>query len=313
MRPDFHHLARLLLTALLIVLAPLSAQAATRIGIIMSGDIPYYRAMHESFVAELTQAFSGGEQVEIIVQRPFPDSIAWSNAARKLIAVEVDLIVTYGSPSTRAVVHEKSRIPHVYAGVYDPDKADITGKNVTGCGYRVPLSSLLRYFKRVREIKTLSVVYSGIEEDSVRQRDELQAIAGQQNIQVNQADIRSRSDTDKLESIQDDDAVFITGSALVHLWIEDLLAVLHAGNDPSADIFPDDNESGIMVTLYQPPEVQGKTAAEMAARILRGENPSDIAPVVLRENNLVFNLIEAQRIGITFPMQLIVEATRVIK
>ena len=80
---------------------------------------------------------------------------------------------------------KKVDIPVVYAGVYDPDNADITGKNVTGCGFRVPLSSLLRYFKRLREIDTLSVVYSGMEEDSVRQRDELQALAGQQNIQVN--------------------------------------------------------------------------------------------------------------------------------
>ena len=69
-----------------------------------------------------------------------------------------------------------------------------------------------------------------------------------------------------------------------------------------------------MVTLYQPPEVAGKEGSRNGGKdSAAAKDPSDIAPVVLRETDLVFNLIEAQRIGITFPIQLIVEATKVIK
>ena len=137
----------------LIAAAPGVLHAEKRIGVIMSGDIPYYGTMHETFVGELTTRLADADRVEIVLQRPFPNPISWSNAARKLIAFDVDLIVTYGAPATQAVIHEKSSIPLIYAGVYEPERAGMTGNNVTGCGFKVPLSSIIRYFKGGRRPK----------------------------------------------------------------------------------------------------------------------------------------------------------------
>ena len=278
----------------------------------MTGDIPYYGVMHESFVAGLEKNFTGSEKVEIILQRPFPDPISWSNAARKLIAFDVDLIVTYGSPATRAVIDEKSSIPLVYSGFYEPEPAEIKAKNATGCGFRVPLSSILRYLKRLKTIDTLSIVFSSIEEDSVRQYETMQSIAAQQDIKTVKIDIRSRADLAKIETVKSD-AVFITGSALVHLWLNDVMSVLGNEHIPIADIFPDDNETGMLMTLYQPPQEQGEMAAQMVWDILQGTKPADIAVHTFRDTELVFNLVEARHIGIEFPIHLLIEATRVIE
>jgi putative tryptophan/tyrosine transport system substrate-binding protein len=296
----------------LLLALPSASRAEKRIGVIMTGDIPYYWAMHEAFVAELKKRVAGFDEIEIILQRPFPDSISWSNAARKLIAVDVDLIITYGLPATRAVMNEKTRIPLVYTGVYDPETAAVTGRNVTGCGYKVPLSSLLRYFRRLKAIDTISIAYSGIEEDSLRQFEELEMLASMQNIQTRGIDIRAREDVDRL-SATDEDAVFVTGSSLAHLWIEDILSMARKKKNPVADIFPDPAEAGILMTLYQPPHEQGEMAAQMASRVLHGEDPQTIPFHVFRDTELVFNLVEARHIGLTFPIQLVIEATRVIK
>jgi len=51
----------------------------------------------------------------------------------------------------------------------------------------------------------------------------------------------------------------------------------------------------------------------MAAKILLGTPAKDIAPVVFRDTELVVNLKAAQKIGINFPLHLIVEATKVIR
>lgn len=278
----------------------------------MTGDIPYYGTMHDSFVAELTRRSAGGEKVEIILQRPFPNPISWSNAARKLIAFDVDLILAYGAPATQAVLHEKSRIPLVYAGLYEPVNGMVSGRNLTGCGFKVPLSSILRYFKRLKEINTLGVVFSSVEEDSVRQYEAIQLLADQQQIRVEKIDIRSRADLDTLQAGKSD-AVFITGSSLAHLWIDDLLAILKKEHVPAADIFPDDTQSGVLMTLYQPAHSQGELAAEMAWQVLLGEKPGDIPSHTFRDTELVFNLLEARHLGITFPIQLLIEATRVIQ
>jgi putative tryptophan/tyrosine transport system substrate-binding protein len=286
--------------------------AAKQIGVIMTGDVPYYGAMHEAFVAELGRKFGGRDKVKIILQRPFPNPISWSNAARKLIAFDVDLIVAYGLPAAQAVLHEKSRIPLVYAGLYEPDHASLAGGNVTGCGFRIPLSSIIRYFKGLRPTRSIGVVFSGLEEDSLLQYQTMQTLAAQQGIETVGIDLRSRADLERLKSVKAD-AVFISGSSLAHVWLADILAILAKRQIPAADIFSDDASSGVLMTLYQPPAGQGEAAADMAARILAGTRPGTLAPQTFRETELVLNLVEARRLGITFPIHLLVEATRVIK
>ncbi|OGQ99647.1 MAG: hypothetical protein A2505_09205 [Deltaproteobacteria bacterium RIFOXYD12_FULL_55_16] len=307
-------LLRILVAVLFVLATAPDLHAAKQIGVIMSGDVPYYGAMHETFVAELNKKFGKTEKIEIILQKPFPDPISWSNAARKLIAFEVDLIVSYGSPATQAVIYEKSSIPLVYAGLYEPDQAAglITGKNVTGCGFKVPLSSIIRYFKQLKPINTLGVVFCSAEEDSVRQYKTISALAEQQNITIKKIDIRSRADLDKLKT-DHMDAVFITGGSLAHLWLNDILAILKRRQIPAADIFPDNSASGVLMTLHPPSTSPGQMAAEMAAQILRGEKPGNISAHVFRDTELVVNLVEARNLGLTFPVQLLVEATKVIK
>ena len=230
-------LLKILLAVLFILAAAPDLHAEKRIGVIMTGDIPYYGAIHESFVAELNRRFAGAEKIEIILQRPFPNPISWSNAARKLIAFDVDLIVTYGSPATDAVIHEKSRIPLVYAGLYEPENMAIKAKNATGCGFKVPLSSILRYFKRLKTVNTFGIVFSSVEEDSVRQSETMQFLTAQQNITTEKIDINSRADLDKLKTTKSD-VVFITGSSLVHLWLDDIVSLLEKERIPVADIYP---------------------------------------------------------------------------
>lgn len=297
----------------LILISPSLSAGKVLVGVIMTADIPYYAAMHQAFVDGLKERLPADEEVQFILQRPFPDPIAWSNAARKLIAIDVDLIVSYGAPATHAVLFEKSRIPVVYVGVYEPGGAEIKGRYVTGCGYRVPLSSLLRYFKRIKDVERLRVVYSSTEEDSVRQMNELASLAEQQKIDISWVDIRSQGDVKKLKNLGMGDAVYITGSSLAHVWMEDILALLEEKKVPAVDIFPDPAEMGLLITLFHPPEQQGASAAEIAAKIIGGEKTENIAPQLLRETELVFNLVEARQLGITLPLQLMVEATRVIK
>lgn len=311
-----HTSIRPLLSILLAVLVVLSAardsHAEKRIGVIMTGDVPYYGAMHAVFVSALKKKFAGDDEIEVILQKPFPNAISWSNAARKLIAFDVDLIVTYGASATQAVLYEKSRIPLVYAGLYDPDQAKVSGKNVTGCGFKVPMSSIIRYFKHLKQIDTLGIVFSSVEEDSVRQYEEMKVLAWQQNIKTEKIDIRSQTGLDQVLA-KNADAVFITGSALAHLWINDILSILRKKQIPAADIFPDDLDSGVLMTLFQPPQAQGQMAADMASQILLGAKPGNILSYTFRDTELVFNLDEARRFGIDFPIQLLIEATKVVK
>jgi len=150
----------LFVAALLIVLVALPVQgeaAENTIGVIMTGDIPYYQDLHKAFMARLGQ--SGLlSNTEVIVQKPYPDDISLINAARKLIAMDVDAIVVYGTAAAVAVVKERTKIPLVYAAVYEPLMPELKTRFSTGVYVRLSISSLLRYLRSLNQINTLGVI-----------------------------------------------------------------------------------------------------------------------------------------------------------
>jgi len=303
----------LLSLACLCCLPTVASAGETVIGVVMTGNTPYYTVMHDAFSKTLNSMLPAGKKVRSIIQKPFPDPIALSNAARKLIAADVDLIVTYGSPATLAVINEDSGIPIIYAGVYDPEAIHAKGPEITGCGYKVHLSSLFRHLRTLKPIATLSVVYSTLEEDSVRQVNELRALTKEQGVGLTQINVKSIRDIKNIDPKVGGDALFVTGSAIVNSWIDEVMAVFKGNRPTVVSIFPDLAEVGFIITLFQSPEEQGEKAAAMVVRVLQGEQPKNIKPELLKNTELVFNLKEARSMGDINPINLIAEATRVIK
>lgn len=301
----------LLSVLLFCMFAPCTSFGDMVVGVLFSGNIPYYRSMHVAFLNEL-KMMSVQENIKYVTQFPAPDPVAWSNSAKKLVIGRVDLILGYGYPAASAAVSKESDIPIVYVGIYDP-KTALERPNVTGCSYKVPLSSLLRYYTQITAIRRLAVIYNSNEEDSARQMNEIAELAGQQKVTMVSLDLQSRGDIHKLELLGTGDAVFITGSSLVHIMLKDIMGVLWEKKIPAVDIYPDSSGDNLIVTLSQEPEKQGRCAAEIVAKIIAGEKIEGIKPVSKSETELVFNLIEAKNLGVNIPTQLISEATRVIE
>jgi ABC-type uncharacterized transport system substrate-binding protein len=78
-------------------------------------------------------------------------------------------------------------------------------------------------------------------------------------------------------------------------------------------LLPDTAEAGIVITLHQSPKAQGEKAAELVVMVMLDKKNSNLKPEVLRNTELVFNLKEAKNLGLSLPINLIAEATRVIK
>jgi len=59
----------------LFMFAGLASAADKTIGVIMTGNIPYYREMHRAFTEAL--AAEGAGKVEIVLQTPTPETMSW--------------------------------------------------------------------------------------------------------------------------------------------------------------------------------------------------------------------------------------------
>jgi putative ABC transport system substrate-binding protein len=281
------------------------------IGVIMTGDIPYYAKMHKAFVSRLAKEGYGDS--EILLQRPYPDLIAWSNAARKLIALDVGIIVTYGAPATLAAINERSNKPIIYAGVYNPDAIGVSGKNVTGAIAKVPISSLIRYLKGITSISNLGIIYSELEKDSSRQAAELDEIARELGFKAVKINIKMPEDVRKIKTMGRLDALFLTHSASVNMAIDSIVDFAKTNKIPTASALKGEQNSDIIITLSASPEEQGEIAAEKAVRILRGASAGSIATTNSKDIELIFNLKENMSMGFKIPMDLVTGATKIIQ
>ena len=67
---------RFLLSVVLLMWSTYAGAADKTVGVIMSGNIPYYRVLHKNFTTALsTEGFSQGT-VDILLQRPAADALS---------------------------------------------------------------------------------------------------------------------------------------------------------------------------------------------------------------------------------------------
>ncbi len=302
----------ILIAVLLLVATPVPAADKT-LGVVMSGNIGYYQEIHKAFEAALVKEGFDHRTVDTLLQMPSPDPMSWTNAARRLAVAEVNVLVTYGAPAALAAIRDTKGIPIVFAGVYDPSAVGVSAKNVTGISSAVPIASLLKYAKKITPFTRLAVVYSEQEPDSVRQANELTRLEGQYGFQTVKMPVKRAEDARKLVFTGKVDAVFISVSAVVNEAIDVMVKTAHDAKVLTISQTGGTAEHGVILSLAPSATEQGAAAAQIAARILRGENPKGMPVEFPKQVELVLNLREAGELGIKVPFDLITDATRVLK
>jgi putative ABC transport system substrate-binding protein len=304
---------RWLLFAVLTLSATAAGAADKTVGVIMSGNITYYQEIQKAFAGALVKEGFGHSKVDTLLQMPSPDPLSWTNAARKLVVADVNVLVTYGASSTLAAIRETKSIPIVFAGVYDPAAVGVVARNVAGISSKVPLTSLLKYLRKLMPFTRLAVVYNESEADSVRQVEELTQLQNQYGFQTVRMPIRKVDDARRLVFTGKADAVFISVSAAANEAIDTIIKSAYSSKIPAVSLTGGTAEKGVVLSLAPSPTEQGEAAARICARLLKGANPSSIPAEVPKLVELVLNLKEANALGLKVPMDLITDATRVIK
>jgi len=302
----------ILLAALIFCAAPAMAADKT-VGVIMSGNLGYYQDVHKAFVGALLKEGFDHRKVDTLLQMPSPDPMSWTNASRKLSVADVNVLVTYGAPAALAAIRETKSIPIVYAGVYDPAAVGVSARNMTGISSKVPMTSLLKYLKKLIPFTKLAIVYNELEPDSVRQAEELVQLESQYGFQTVKMTVKKSEDARKLVFAGKADAVLISVSAVINESIDTVIRSAHSAKIPTISQTGGTAEHGVILSLAPSATEQGEVAGRLAVRILRGENPASIPAEVPKLVELVLNLKEAGALGIKVPFDLITDATKVIK
>ncbi len=306
------------ITVITVALLPVSAgtlHAASKekivAGVVFSGDLPFYREIQEELERVLAERGYAGA-VRFIVQRPNPDTMAWSNAVRKVIAYDASLLITYGSGATRTAMYEAPSTPIMYAAVYEPERSGIKGRNIRGVGYKVPVSSIIRYLRKTGRIRRMGVMYSKFEPSTAVQYNDVRETCRTLSIDVVDLAVKKRGEIREELERASYDSIFLTSSALVNKYFPDTLSIITRKGMAVAAIMKGLEEYTI-VTLAPDPLREGAVLAESLIKYIRSRDMEGIENAVVVKNSLTFNMRLSIELGLDIPVELLTESDRVIK
>jgi len=244
---------------------------------------------------------------------------------RELVAGGVDVIVTDGTPQTRATIEVTKTIPVVMATTGDPVASGLVislahpGGNLTGASFFLPEINVKR-LEPLKEaaphIARVAVVYNALNAADERAVVDIETVAKTLKLRIQRLAVHAPADFDAMFPLltrQRVDAVTIVEDALIHSYARRVVEVALQGRVPTVVGLPSLVEGGGFMS-YGPnrPELWHK-AALLTDRILRGARPGDLPIEQPTKFELVINLKTAKALGLTIPRSLLARADHVIE
>jgi putative ABC transport system substrate-binding protein len=230
----------------------------------------------------------------------------------------VDLIITLTTPCLTAActVARNTHIAFTYC--YDPVAAG-AGKsasqhlpNVTGVGSFPPVEATVDLIQKlVPGVKSVGTVYSSSEANSVkvisvaREMFKKRGISLQEVTAMNTNEVFQSAQVACHRNVQ---AMWVTGDNTA---LQSFDAIVKTTTDAKLPLFINDPEftsRGALACVGLGWYPAGKAGGMLAARLLRGEDPSTIPFQEVAEKKVVLNHEAATRLGIVFPSDVLAEA-----
>ena len=239
--------------------------------------------------------------------------------AQSMVAANVDLLCGVATPMAQACYNAANgKIPVIYTAVTDPVAAELANEdgtsvgNVTGTSDKLAIDAQLDMIRKfLPEAKTIGILYTTSEANSVSAIEEYKALAPNYGFEIVESGISQSSDiplaaTDlagKVDCISN-----LTDNTVVSA----LATVLDAANKAGIPVFGSEIEqvkNGCVATEGLDYIALGKQTGEMAARVLKGENAQDIPFETITEYSLYINSEALENLGLSCPEDLKATAT----
>jgi putative ABC transport system substrate-binding protein len=203
-----------------------------------------------------------------------------------------------------------SKIPIVFAGVYDPEALRLTGKNATGISSTVSVDMALKNLSGISGMKKLGVILNKSEKDTILQTKKIKKGEASYGYKSVLFSIKSKVNKSKITGV---DALLLTTCSTGMLNIKDIIDIARSSKIPTAALIGGGENQGVVLTISADPDEQGKELAGMVNKVLGGTKPSEIPFKKPTKVEMIINLKEANSLGINIPADIKSLATKVIE
>lgn len=301
----------------LAVTAGTAACGEKLVSVVLTGDLERYRSVHQAFLQSLSQ-----DQVTVYTQAPNPDPLSLANSIRKAVAIDSDLIITYGAMAAMAAKREAGTVPVLFADVYDPVSLGLSqciddpSCDMSGISASTPLKTLLRTMADLAPPnRTIAALYSSNDPGSALQYSLLEDLAGSQGFKIEPFDLTSVKGLDlALYQLSERQVIlFISESALIQQHIDQILSFANKRRMLVISQAPGLCAKGALLTLEPELNEQGVKLADYANQVLNGTLISSLPVITPHKVDLVLNLAIAREHKLNISLQTLHRTTRVIK
>ena len=266
-------------------------------------------ATREGFVDELAkQGYIEGKNIEIDLQNAQGEQRNLKTISQQL-AESSDVVLAIATPSAQSLANTTQTTPVIFSSVTDPVSAKLVesrehpGGNVTGTSDQSSdaISTQINLIKKVLpKAKTIGILYTQSEPNSVVQKDEAKRLLEEKGFTVVEKTILDSNNVKAAaESLMAEvDMVFVPTDNIISSTMETVKQVSIKHKVP---VFGGSTEMIAVGGLYNYGtnyEELGRQTARMLIRVLKGEKPENIAVELPEKLELHTNQEMADALGI---------------
>ena len=291
------------------------------IGISQYGEHASLDNCRKGFLQGLTDAgLKEGTDYQIDYQNAgFDDSIA-TQIAQRFSAENAALMCAIATPSATAcyAAAEDKNIPVIFTAITDPKAAGLTAGNATGTSDKLPVEDQLDLIRKLQpNAKTIGIIYTTSEPNSVSSIAEYKAKAGDYGFTIDDIGVTAQSEVtqaaDKLIADKVDCFSNLTDNNVVGV----LSSILEKTNEAAIPVYGSEVEqvklgcaAAAGIDYYK----LGIQTGQIAAQVLTGKKTCDDIPFeTISEYGIYVNSDTLSAMGITLPADISQKAVEASK
>ena len=249
----------------------------------------------------------------------------FSDLASELVRLNVNIIVTWGTPATLAAKQATTTIPIVMASAGDPVSSglvsslahpggNVTGLTVLGPGLAAKRLDLLK--EAVPNMSRVAFLWNPANPDQKSSFNEVQAGARALGVTLQSVEARSREELEQALAMLKQSrpsALLMTADGVHQRYIGRIVAFTSETRLPAMYQLKEAVDRGGLMSYGASLPNLGRLTASYVDKILKGAKPSDLPVEQPTKFELVINLKTAKTLGLTIPQSLLVRADEIIQ
>ncbi|HFI0914304.1 TPA: tryptophan ABC transporter substrate-binding protein [Streptococcus suis] len=242
--------------------------------------------------------------------------------SKKLVDNGNELLIGIATPAAQGLANATTELPIIMGAVTDPVGANLVtdlknpGGNITGVSDQTPVADTVSLIKEITpDAKTIGVLYSSNEDNSIIQVAEFKAAAEEAGYTVLEYAVASSNELASTVEVASSkvDALFTPVDNTVASAFSTVVSVANKSKTPIFTSVEDMVEGGGIASVTLSQYDLGVATGKMTAKILDGANPADTPVQIFNEGTVVVNQKVAKELGITLSDDVINQASKVIE